>query len=99
MAEHVQPKKIELKVAATSNPASVAGAIAKNYQEGKEVFLIAVGAGSVNQMTKAVAIASGYLAPSGISIGAKIGFTDTVIIDDAGNQKDRTAMLFKIIEV
>jgi stage V sporulation protein SpoVS len=37
-------EKVQLKVAGTSNPASVAGAIVKNLDEKKDVELIAVGA-------------------------------------------------------
>lgn len=67
---------VELKVAADSNPSSVAGAIAKNIQERKSVELVAIGAGAVNQMNKAVAIASGYVAPNGIALGVKIAWTN-----------------------
>lgn len=99
MAENVQPNVIVLRVAAVSNPSSVGGAIAKNKMERKEVHLIAVGAGAINQMTKAVAIASGFLAPSGMSIAVKVGFTDTVIPDSNGVDQQKTAILYKIIEI
>ena len=69
-------ESIELKVAADSNPSSVAGAIAKNIQERKHVELVAIGAGAINQMNKAVAIASGYVAPNGISIASKVAWTN-----------------------
>ena len=42
-----------LKVAAASNPATVAGAIANNVREGKAVELVAMGPNSVNQAVKA----------------------------------------------
>jgi stage V sporulation protein S len=99
MAENAQSKVMVLKVAATSNPASVAGAIAKNKQEGKEIHLSAVGAGAINQMNKAVAIASGYLAPSGVTIAVKIGFIDIQIADEEGVMQDKTAIIHKVIEV
>lgn len=70
---------IELKVGAGSNPASVAGSIAKNVQERKKVELVAIGAGAVNQMNKAVAIASGYVAPNGISLATRIAWTNIEI--------------------
>ena len=71
--------KIVLKVASSSNPSSVAGALVKNMQEGKEVELLAVGAGAVNQAVKAVAIARGYVSPQGVDITIKPGFEDVEI--------------------
>jgi stage V sporulation protein S len=77
-----QEKEIELKVAASSNPSSVAGSIVKNIQEGKTVRLVSVGAGAVNQMVKAYSIARGYAAPSGMDLLLKGGFTDIEINDN-----------------
>jgi stage V sporulation protein S len=71
--------KIVLKVASSSNPSSVAGALVKNMQEGKDVQLLAVGAGAVNQAVKAVAIARGYVSPQGVDITIKPGFEDVEI--------------------
>jgi stage V sporulation protein S len=89
---------IELKVAASSNPSSVAGSIAKNLQEGKSVSLLAIGAGSVNQLTKAYAIARGYVAPSGMDLVLKGGFTDIEIEDkESGEIKKKTAIRMQIV--
>lgn len=71
--------KIVLKVASSSNPSSVAGALVKNMQEGKDVELLAVGAGAVNQAVKAVTIARGYISPQGVDITIKPGFEDVEI--------------------
>ena len=71
--------KIVLKVASSSNPSSVAGALVKNMQEGKDVEFLAVGAGAVNQAVKAVAIARGYVSPQGVDITVKPGFEDVEI--------------------
>ncbi|HOA83736.1 MAG TPA: stage V sporulation protein S [Thermodesulfovibrio thiophilus] len=71
--------KIVLKVASSSNPSSVAGALVKNMQEGKDVELLAVGAGAINQAVKAVAIARGYISPQGVDITIKPGFEDVEI--------------------
>lgn len=57
-----------LQVASNSPPASVAGAIAGCIRDYRSCFLQAIGAGAVNQAVKAVAIARGYLAPSGDEI-------------------------------
>jgi len=86
---------IELKVAASSNPSSVAGSIAKNLQEGKTVSLLAIGAGAVNQMVKAYAIARGYMAPSGVDLILKGGFTDIEILDN-NETKKKTAIRFQV---
>lgn len=57
-----------LKVSSKSSPNSVAGAIAGVIRESGAVEVQAVGAGASNQAIKAIAIARGYLAPSGIDI-------------------------------
>ena len=56
-----------LKVSSKSSPASVAGAIAGLIKDGNPVRIQSIGAGAVNQAVKAIAIARGYLAPSGIA--------------------------------
>ena len=54
-----------LKVSSKSNPSKVAGAIANIYRENKEVEIQTVGAGSLNQAIKAIAICRGFVAPTG----------------------------------
>lgn len=54
-----------LKVSSKSNPNSVAGALANVFREKGSVEIQAVGAGALNQAIKAVAIARGFVAPSG----------------------------------
>ena len=54
-----------LKVSSKSSPASVAGAIAGMVKDGVPVNIQCVGAGAVNQAIKAVAIARGFLIPTG----------------------------------
>lgn len=85
-------EQITLKVAASSNPPSLGGAIVRNIQEGKEVEVLAVGAGAVNQAVKGIAIASGYAAPQGIVLSNRVGFVDVDIEDE-----QKTGMKFKII--
>lgn len=82
--------KIVLKVASSSNPSSVAGALVKNMQEGKDVELLAVGAGAINQAVKAVAIARGYVSPQGVDITVKPGFEDVEI---EGNKKTAVKLI------
>ena len=57
-----------LKVSSKSNPNSVAGAIANIFRERGNVEIQAVGAGALNQAIKAVAIARGFVAPSGVDL-------------------------------
>jgi stage V sporulation protein S len=85
-------EKIQLKVAASSNPASVAGAIVKNLNEGKEVELIGVGAGPTNQSAKAIAIARGFAGPQGLDLVCIPCFVDTMV-----DGEKKTALTFKII--
>lgn len=78
-----------LKVSSRSVPNSVAGAIAGVIRECGVVEVQAIGAGASNQAVKAVAIARGYLAPSGIDLICIPAFAN-VIIDD----EERTAIKF-----
>ena len=64
-----------LRVSASSNPQSVASAIAHAIYDTRQVKLRAVGAGAVNQAVKAIAIARGYAAPRGLDLTCKPGFT------------------------
>lgn len=64
-----------LRVSGGSNPQSVASAIAHALYEHRQVKLRAIGASSVNQMVKACAIARGYVAPRGLDLTCKPGFT------------------------
>jgi len=57
-----------LKVASSSNPGATAGAIANTVRERGEAQLQAIGPRAVNQAVKAIAIARGYLAASGVDL-------------------------------
>lgn len=57
-----------LKVSANSRPTSVAGAIAGVIREKGNVEIQAVGAGAANQAIKSIAVARGYMAPSGVEL-------------------------------
>ncbi|MFA7467309.1 MAG: stage V sporulation protein S [Desulfotomaculaceae bacterium] len=76
-----------LKVAAKSNPNSVAGALAGVLRERGCCEMQAIGAGAINQAVKAVAIARGFVAPSGVDLICIPAFTD-IIIDG----EERTAI-------
>lgn len=57
-----------LKVSAKSKPNLVASALAGVLRERGSVEIQVVGAGALNQAIKAVAIARGFVAPSGIDL-------------------------------
>lgn len=79
-AERVETPEI-LKVSSTSRPTAVAGAIAGIIRHSGRTELQAVGAGAVNQATKAIAIARRYLAPDGIDVVCIPDFTIVSIAD------------------
>jgi len=65
-----------LRVSAKSNPNSVAGALAGVIRENGTAEVQTIGAGALNQAIKALAIARGFLAPSGIDLVCSPSFTD-----------------------
>ena len=76
-----------LKVSTKSNPNSVAGALAAIIKEKNIVEIQAVGAGAINQAVKDIAIARGFVAPSGKDIVCIPAFTDIEI-----DGEERTAI-------
>lgn len=72
-----------LKVSSKSNPNKVAGAIASLFKENNKTEIQTVGAGSLNQAIKAVAIARGFLAPSGINLVIIPAFSEILIEGEA----------------
>ena len=68
-----------LKVSSKSSPASVAGAIAGLVKDEVPVNIQCVGAGAVNQAIKAIAIARGFLIPTGVDISCAPTFSDVEI--------------------
>ena len=68
-----------LKVSSKSSPSSVAGAMAGVVRQHGSVEVQVVGAGALNQAIKAVAIARGYLTPSGIDLICVPTFVDVEI--------------------
>ena len=76
-----------LKVSSKSTPSSVAGALAGVMRDSGSAEIQAVGAGALNQAIKAVAIARGFVAPSGMDLVCVPAFTDIEI-----NGEERTAI-------
>ena len=84
----LRDKKMEiLKISSKSNPNSVAGAIAGLVKESNKAEMQAIGAGALNQAIKAIAIARGFVAPSGKNLVCIPAFTDIVI-----DGEERTAI-------
>jgi stage V sporulation protein S len=72
-----------LKVSSKSNPNAVAGALAGVIRQSGAVEMQVVGAGALNQAVKAVAIARGFVAPSGLDLVCVPTFAD-IEIDGEG---------------
>ena len=80
-----------LKISSKSSPNGVAGAIAGLMKENGRVEMQAIGAGAINQAVKAVAIARGFVAPTGVELTCVPSFTE-VIIDN----EEKTGIRFTI---
>ena len=76
-----------LKVSSKSNPSSVAGALANVFKEHNSVEIQAVGAGAINQAIKSIAIARGFVAPSGKNLVCTPAFSEISI-----DGEERTAI-------
>ena len=81
-----------LKVSTKSNPNSVAGALANVFRERGSVEVQAIGAGALNQAIKAIAIARGFVAPSGMDLVCVPAVTD---IDIDGEQKTAIKLIIE----
>ena len=79
-----------LKVSAKSNPNSVAGALAGVLREHGRAEMQAIGAGALNQAIKAIAIARGFVAPSGMDLICIPAFIE---IDIEGGQRTAIKLL------
>lgn len=76
-----------LKVSSKSDANKVAGALANVLREKTSVEIQAIGAGALNQAIKAIAIARGFVAPSGKNLICVPAFSDIVI-----DGEERTAI-------
>ena len=68
-----------LKISSKSNPNSVAGAIAGLVKENERAEMQAIGAGALNQAIKAVAIARGFVAPTGVDLVCVPAFAEVQV--------------------
>ncbi|MDD6250937.1 MAG: stage V sporulation protein S [Bacillales bacterium] len=81
----------QIKVASSSSVFKVAGAISNIMRNQNYLDVSTVGAGSLNQAIKAIAIARGFLIPSGIDIYIIPSFKDIVI-----GEQEKTAIKIRI---
>jgi stage V sporulation protein SpoVS len=89
-----------LKVAGSTNPSSLAGAIVKIINKNADCELITIGAGPCNQAMKAVAIANRLLGSSGVSLSVKPCFFTLDLSQEKQEGKEGksevTALKFKV---
>lgn len=71
-----------LKVGAQTEPGKLAGAISGQVRERGHAEIQAIGAGAVNQLVKAVAVARSYFAPAGDDLAMYPSFLDMPIGDE-----------------
>ena len=81
-----------LNVSSKSNPNSVAGALAGVLREKGSAEIQAIGAGALNQAIKSIAIARGFVAPSGLDLVCVPAFTD---IEIDGEQKTAIKLIIE----
>ncbi|MEG2338381.1 MAG: stage V sporulation protein S [Clostridium sp.] len=82
-----------LKVSSKSNPNSVAGALAASIREKGSAEVQAIGAAAINQAVKAIAIARGFLAPTGSNLVCIPAFTEITI-----DNEQKTGIKFIVAE-
>jgi stage V sporulation protein S len=80
-----------LKVSSQSRPNSVAGAIAGIVRTDGSVQIQTIGAGALNQTIKGIAIARGYIAPTGQEIVCVPFFKDIEV-----NGEVKTAIVINV---
>ncbi len=80
-----------LKVSSTSDPSATAGALANTIREEGLAELQAIGPKAVNQAVKAITIARGYMAPSGVDLIFVPSFVDVQI-----DEENKTAMRMRV---
>lgn len=83
----------EMRVSASSNPQSLASAISHAVYDNRTPTLRAIGAGSICQAQKALAIARGFVAPRGFDLAVIPGWANVT-----GSRGDElSAMTFRVI--
>lgn len=91
-------EEVILRVGNASDVKQLASSISFALGDSKKVTLRGVGAGAVNQMVKACAIARGYVATRGVDLTVRPGFTTIPMRDHADPTKmvDTTAVILVV---
>jgi stage V sporulation protein S len=76
------------KVSGKTKPSSLAGAVAKTLQEGKEVKVTAIGAMANNQCVKSLAVTNQFLASAGKRLDIIPAF------DSLNSQEEITTLVY-----
>ncbi len=84
-----------LRVSAKSNPKLVAGALCGAIKEVGKAELHSIGAGALNQAIKALAIARGFMTPSGVDLICRPAFVN-LLID--GNERTAIRLMIEPFE-
>lgn len=82
-----------IRVGGGSDPSAVASAISNAFYERQEVTLRAVGASAVNQASKSIAIARGYIAPRGLDLYCRLGFSN---VPSRDGKETISALVFRL---
>ena len=82
-----------LKISTKSKPSSIAGALANAFKVRDVVEMQTVGAGAINQGIKGIAIARGYVAPSGYDLVCTPAFSS---VDVDGESKTAMKLIVEI---
>lgn len=79
---------VEMRVSSKSDCKAVAGSITKTLEAGKRVQVQTIGAASLNQAVKAIAMARGNVAKTGRDLVTRPGFGTTMI-----DENERTLLI------
>ena len=88
-----------VKVKSSANVKNVAGCIVGCFENGSLGELHCMGASSVNQMVKSVAVARSILSAKGKDIALVPGFIDVQEKTPDGKNEKRTVIVGKIVEL
>lgn len=93
-------QEVVLRVGNSSDVKQLATSISFALQDSKSVTLRGVGAGAVNQMVKACAVARGFVASRGVDLICRPGFQTIQMRDttNPGKMVDTTAVIL-IVQV
>lgn len=93
-------QEVVLRVGNSSDVKQLASSISFALQDSRKVTLRGVGAGAVNQMVKACAVARTYVASRGVDLIVRPGFTTVEMRDhnNPGQMVDTTAVIL-IVQV